>query len=165
MSTKIKNQSNRINRIKYHGRWLPEKEEIKAAAAAAHYSNLFTTLNSNNNYGDDYLRCVPRKVTDDMNANLIKPISKEEIKEDTFQLGSLKSHRPDGFSGVFFQNNWDHVGDQVCLAVQEFFDKELNQTLITLIPKIHAPKSLPIFILLAYVILFTKLPLKLWLIE
>ncbi|GJW65681.1 RNA-directed DNA polymerase, eukaryota, reverse transcriptase zinc-binding domain protein [Tanacetum coccineum] len=52
--------------------------------------------------------------------------------------------RPDGFTSKFFKKAWGIVGNDVCTVVKEFFKsgkllKEVNATLIALIPKIKSP--------------------------
>nr|GEU34561.1 hypothetical protein [Tanacetum cinerariifolium] len=66
----------------------------------------------------------------------------EEIKEATFQIDGNKAPRPDAFSSLFFKKVCDIVGDNVCSAITEFFAigkmlREINSTLISLIPKIQ----------------------------
>nr|GEY78953.1 putative RNA-directed DNA polymerase, eukaryota, reverse transcriptase zinc-binding domain protein [Tanacetum cinerariifolium] len=61
-----------------------------------------------------------------------------------FSMGNEKSPGPDGFTDDFFKEAWDIVGNDVILAVREFFVngkllKELNHTIITLILKVSAP--------------------------
>ncbi|KAL0442249.1 UNVERIFIED_CONTAM: hypothetical protein Sradi_0163800 [Sesamum radiatum] len=56
-------------------------------------------------------------------------------------------HRTDGFSSGFFKASWAVTGEDVCHAVMEFFNhdrllKQLNATLITLIPKVQLPTKL-----------------------
>ncbi|GJX43363.1 RNA-directed DNA polymerase, eukaryota, reverse transcriptase zinc-binding domain protein [Tanacetum coccineum] len=51
----------------------------------------------------------------------------------------------DGYTACFFKNALSVIGNEVCLAVKEFFRsgkllKEVNSTLIALIPKVHHPK-------------------------
>ncbi|GKA92513.1 putative RNA-directed DNA polymerase [Tanacetum coccineum] len=51
---------------------------------------------------------------------------------------------PDGYSAAFFKEAWDIVGPDVSKAVKEFFTngillKELNHTIIALIPKVTTP--------------------------
>ncbi|GKC61007.1 RNA-directed DNA polymerase, eukaryota, reverse transcriptase zinc-binding domain protein, partial [Tanacetum coccineum] len=53
---------------------------------------------------------------------------------------------PDGYTFTFFKNAWEVVGNDVCLAIKEFFriEKllgEVNATLISLIPKITTPNK------------------------
>uniref|UniRef100_A0A7N2MW51 Reverse transcriptase n=1 Tax=Quercus lobata TaxID=97700 RepID=A0A7N2MW51_QUELO len=61
-------------------------------------------------------------------------------------MGPYKGPGPDGIPGFFFQQFWDIVKMDVCDAIQAFFHsgsllKALNQTFITLIPKIPNPKE------------------------
>ncbi|GKB82721.1 methylenetetrahydrofolate reductase 1, partial [Tanacetum coccineum] len=51
---------------------------------------------------------------------------------------------PDGFTVAFFKESWDIVADDLVAAVCEFFTngkilKELNHTIIALIPKVNSP--------------------------
>ncbi|GJZ03830.1 putative RNA-directed DNA polymerase, eukaryota, reverse transcriptase zinc-binding domain protein [Tanacetum coccineum] len=59
-------------------------------------------------------------------------------------MGNDKSSGPDGYTAAFFKEAWDIVGQDVIKAVKEFFTngkflKELNHTIIALIPKVHTP--------------------------
>ncbi|GKC06324.1 reverse transcriptase domain, reverse transcriptase zinc-binding domain protein [Tanacetum coccineum] len=59
-------------------------------------------------------------------------------------VGCDKSSRPDGYTAAFFKGAWKIVGSDVVNAVKEFFVngkllKELNHTVIALIPKIQNP--------------------------
>ena len=58
-------------------------------------------------------------VTDEMNQNLIKSISKEEITAVVFQLRAYKMLGPDGISGIFYL-----VKDDVVKAILSFLKQE-----------------------------------------
>lgn len=45
-------------------------------------------------------------INDEMNEDLCKPYSAEEISNALFQIGPLKAPRPDGYPTRFFQRNW-----------------------------------------------------------
>ncbi|GJR41735.1 putative RNA-directed DNA polymerase [Tanacetum coccineum] len=67
-----------------------------------------------------------------------------KIKDAIFSMGNDKSPGPDGFTAAFFKESWDIVANDVILAVREFFIngkllKELNHTIIALVPKVAAP--------------------------
>lgn len=69
----------------------------------------------------------------------------EEVREAVFQMGALKAPGPDGFNGLFYQNAWDIIQTDLFQLVQNFFstgilDPHLNQTYITLIPKVKNPE-------------------------
>nr|GEU78215.1 hypothetical protein [Tanacetum cinerariifolium] len=88
------------------------------------------------------------KVQNKLSSNdadiMVREVCDEEIKEALFQIDGNKALGPNGFSSLFFIKAWDIMGKDVCIAVKEFFDngmmlKEINSTLITLIPKIETP--------------------------
>ncbi|GKD26031.1 putative RNA-directed DNA polymerase, eukaryota, reverse transcriptase zinc-binding domain protein, partial [Tanacetum coccineum] len=60
-----------------------------------------------------------------------------------FSMGDDRAPGPDGFTVAFFKKAWDVVGGDITCAIQDFFSngkllKELNHTIISLIPKIIA---------------------------
>lgn len=86
-------------------------------------------------------------VSDDMNRMLEAGVAKSEVKAAIEELGSLKAPGPDGLNGAFFQKHWESIKDDVLHAVLSFFageslPGEINETLVSLIPKIHMAKSL-----------------------
>jgi hypothetical protein len=55
-------------------------------------------------------------------------------------MNPLKAPGLDGLSGIFFKHYWSTIGCKMVAAVQSFFRegwmlREMNQTMITLIPK------------------------------
>lgn len=58
-----------------------------------------------------------------MNEILEKHTSKEEIKNAIFMMNKDKAARSNGFTIVFYQQNWDIVGEDVTEAMMEFFKK------------------------------------------
>jgi hypothetical protein len=55
-------------------------------------------------------------------------------------MNPSKAAGPDGFSTGFYQKAWSVIGDDFCEAILEFFIhgkllKEVNSTILTLIPK------------------------------
>ncbi|GKC26370.1 RNA-directed DNA polymerase, eukaryota, reverse transcriptase zinc-binding domain protein [Tanacetum coccineum] len=86
-----------------------------------------------------------KSLTDDEVVAMVSDVSDHEIKSDMFSIEDCKSPGPDGFIACFFNKAWSVVGNDVCLAVKEFFNsgkllREINSTLISLIPKVHHPK-------------------------
>ncbi|GKC49040.1 RNA-directed DNA polymerase, eukaryota, reverse transcriptase zinc-binding domain protein [Tanacetum coccineum] len=80
------------------------------------------------------------KLTKEDNDLMIKEVTDAEIKEALFDIGDNKSPGPDGYSMVFLKKAWSIVGQEVCLAIKEFFNSgklltQLNATLLTLVPK------------------------------
>lgn len=75
---------------------------------------------------------------------MIRRVEKKEIKDAMFEIGEDKAPGPDGFTFAFFKSAWNVVGDEVCMAIEEFFAngkllREINSTIIALIPKVSTP--------------------------
>jgi hypothetical protein len=87
------------------------------------------------------------RVIDETNGALLREFSMVEVDAALKQMHPLKSSGPDGMSACFYQNVWSTVRSEVCKAVMEFlnggnFDASINETYITLIPKIKNPSKL-----------------------
>lgn len=102
------------------------------------FRNLYSSVGAR-----DYIPVLtqcPQMVTTKMNEALITEVSREEVKQATFQLGATKAPGPDGFNGLFYQTYWDFLQEDIFTSVQTFFTSSVmppvfNRTLITLIPK------------------------------
>ncbi|GJV25697.1 putative RNA-directed DNA polymerase [Tanacetum coccineum] len=73
-------------------------------------------------------------------------VRNEEIKSALFDIDRNKASGLDGFSSQFFKVSWSVVGDDVCKAVRDFFSngkllKEINPTVISLVPKVASPSK------------------------
>ncbi|GKD43845.1 RNA-directed DNA polymerase, eukaryota, reverse transcriptase zinc-binding domain protein [Tanacetum coccineum] len=76
---------------------------------------------------------------------MVSDISDLEIKTAMFGIGDCKAPGLNDYTACFFKKAWLIVGNDVCLAIKEFFKtgkllKEINSIVIALIPKIHHPK-------------------------
>ncbi|XP_020270982.1 uncharacterized protein LOC109846169 [Asparagus officinalis] len=77
---------------------------------------------------------------------LILLVTREEIKKAIFSMPGEKAPSPDGYNAFFFKADWNVIGEDVYLAIEEFFSSgkllgTFNSTSITLVPKIFNPKS------------------------
>ncbi|GJV17423.1 RNA-directed DNA polymerase, eukaryota, reverse transcriptase zinc-binding domain protein [Tanacetum coccineum] len=73
-------------------------------------------------------------------------IEVEEVKDAMFRISDDKAPGPDGFTAKFFKKSWEVTGNDVYKAVREFFMTnrmlgEVNDTLITLVPKVQHPSK------------------------
>jgi hypothetical protein len=135
---------NRIVKIRdEEGREWKKQPEIGAA-----FGRFFQQLFSAGEAGDmsEVVDGLDHRVSDDMNANLLKTFTTLEVEAALNQMHPLKSPGPDGFSACFYQRAWSTVKMEVCQTVlgflnHGFFDDALNETHIALIPKIKNPSS------------------------
>ncbi|KAK4394643.1 hypothetical protein Sango_1618600 [Sesamum angolense] len=89
-------------------------------------------------------------LTDDEARAIIHPVTIDEVKTAFFDIEEDKAPGPDGFSSGFFKAAWPVVGEEVSKAIIDFFKtgrllKQLNATLLTLIPKVRTPHSVAEF--------------------
>ncbi|KAL5566076.1 hypothetical protein UlMin_029240 [Ulmus minor] len=91
-----------------------------------------------------------RKITIDMNNQLLRPFSSEKIKKALMDMNPTKAPGLDGLPALFFQKNWDIVGEDITKAALHILNEggdmsSCNSTLITLIPKIQHPTTVKNF--------------------
>ncbi|XP_071687680.1 uncharacterized protein [Rutidosis leptorrhynchoides] len=86
------------------------------------------------------------KITHEMALDMIKVVSDDEIKDAMFNIGDDKESGPDGYTSTFFKKACNIVGNEVCMAVKDFFLNgqlltEINHTILTLLPKVESPSK------------------------
>jgi hypothetical protein len=128
----------------FDGSWKVELSDIEQLTSD-YFSQLFTS--SNPTQVDEVVQYVDKVVTPQMNEDLIRPYSKDEVKAAFFQMHTSKAPDPDGMSPLFFQKYWSIVGEDVCAAVLDCLHlgcmlKAINFTHIALIPKVKNPDNL-----------------------
>jgi hypothetical protein len=116
--------------------------------ATSYFQELFTRDPSLN--PGMLLDMVQEKVTLQMNADLCREFTDEEIGDALFQIGPLKAPGVDGFPARFYQRNWGTIKEEVINAVKLFFVTGQmpvggNDTAIVLIPKIDQPETMKDF--------------------
>lgn len=96
------------------------------------------------------LKDMPKKITAEMNEELGRPLTDEEIKEALFQMCPTKAPGPDGLPAAFFQKHWEVVKEGVTATCLHILNDKgtiapLNHTYIALIPKIKKPRDVTEF--------------------
>ena len=112
------------------------------------YKELYTTEGTDEM--DEVLNLGPRKVTPEVNSQLLACFEEKEVKEALFQMFPTKAPGPDGFPAHFFQRHWEICGEEVTSIVLKVLKGEeqlnsINKTLIVLIPKVEGALELSQF--------------------
>ncbi|KAK4389933.1 Retrovirus-related Pol polyprotein from type-1 retrotransposable element R2 [Sesamum angolense] len=73
-------------------------------------------------------------------SDLYRTVTPAEVKTAVFQISDNKVSGSDGYTSCFFKRAWNIVGYLVCRAVMDLFRsgrmlRQLNQTIIVLVPK------------------------------
>jgi hypothetical protein len=80
-------------------------------------------------------------------SSLEAPFLEKEIKDVIFEMDGNKAPGPDGFSMVFFQACWGVLKEDIMALFADFhargkFERSLNSTFISLIPKVSGASEL-----------------------
>lgn len=93
---------NRIGRLRSEaGGWIEDEVE-KRSHITNYFSNLFRTAGSHDT--NRLLGCVQRKVSNQMNEDLMKEYSREEVETALKSIGNLKALGPDGMPALFYKD-------------------------------------------------------------
>ncbi|KAL0295151.1 UNVERIFIED_CONTAM: hypothetical protein Sradi_6848800 [Sesamum radiatum] len=84
------------------------------------------------------------EVTNEFIRGTGTPSLSAEIKQAIFDIDETRAPGPDGYSAGFYKAAWPVIGGEVTQAILEFFRtgrllKQINTTLISLIPKVSNP--------------------------
>jgi len=122
------------------GRLVESRGEVEEVLVD-HFSNVLKEEGTDrSNDIDQITRLIPRVVTREHNALLLKAISLQEVEEAVNQMQLGKAPGPDGFTSNFFHHFWELIKEEVWAAVEESrrkggILKAFNATFLTLIPK------------------------------
>lgn len=145
LSTIIRRRHNHIDAVKgENGNWVTGSNRIREKFLQ-HFKELYKEEEVS--FPDHLDNLIRPCITDDENSDLCCTPTPEEIRLTLFNMQDLKAPGPDGFPVLFYKEYWPTVGNDVIKAVTSFFNfgnmpKEVNNSLIILIPKISNPSSM-----------------------
>ena len=89
---------------------------------------------------------IPTIVTSEMNSELSRAFTREEVVCALKQLHPSKSPSPDGMLALFFQKYWSIIGTNVSNMVLNVLNSgmslsDINRTNIALVPKTNNPQE------------------------
>ncbi|XP_060965673.1 uncharacterized protein LOC115711034 [Cannabis sativa] len=124
------------------GTWVTWGSGLEAVITR-YFSDLFRSTNIDLG---NILNGVRPTVSSEQNAQLLLPITEDEVRNALFQMHPDKSPGPDGMTPAFFQKHWSIVGSDVVNFVRDFFNEGsfpsgINDTHIVLIPKKKNPSQ------------------------
>lgn len=103
-----------------------------------YFKNLFLASSSIKNI--QFLSSLKDRVIENMNRELGKEFTTDEVYQALIQMHPTKVLRPDGMSPVFFQKYWHILGESTIEPVLSAlnygdFPTDINYTFLSLIPK------------------------------
>ncbi|KAL4298891.1 hypothetical protein AHAS_Ahas17G0046200 [Arachis hypogaea] len=142
--TIIRRRRNKILKLRDDsGVWMEDHEALKSHVCQ-YFQNLFQDKYPRRNSVINTTTFYP-PMEDGEIHNLSQFVNKKEIEDAIFAMGSLKAPGDDGLPAGFFKENWQVVGSSVINFVLDSWRnpsgiKDVNNTLLTLIPKVDHPE-------------------------
>ncbi|CAM8915205.1 unnamed protein product [Rhodiola kirilowii] len=133
---------NHIEKLKNNSGELCYSESDITDIVTHYFTDIFQSqVNYCADWWNNEFVAVPKLITNEMNEMLSAPFTEIEVRRALFQMHPTKAPGLDGFPALFFQSNWDIVGEDVVKEVlnclnNNVLDGELNETLIVLVPKV-----------------------------
>ncbi|XP_059627713.1 uncharacterized protein LOC132270551 [Cornus florida] len=146
--TMIRRRKNEISGIEDdQGIW-HDVANVMRGTAEQYFRSLFTSESLNPI--SDFWSLVPNLISDEMNGDLLRRGTEAELKLPLSTMGPFKDPRPDGFTPLFFQNNWAVVKDDLLNGFNSFLDSghmlwSINHNNLVLIPKVKHPTRMSHF--------------------
>ncbi|XP_015950349.1 uncharacterized protein LOC107475230 [Arachis duranensis] len=162
--TAIRRKKNRILKLrKSDGQWCDQQERVMEMVM-----NFFKALYQEENGNCTFLNTIFTfpELRKDLKDVLSIPPSYTQIQKALFDIRSLKVLREDGFPALFYKENWNVIkGSFIPFILQLWHNpriiESINQTLVTLIPKVPNPEFVSQFRPIALVMLLIRPSLKL----
>lgn len=153
-SAKVRNQRNNINSIIDNQGVVRRGNNQIGEVAIDYFTDLFRSQPVNEALLTYIFQGFQKRVTDEINKELIREVSDDEIYKAMFSIGPHRAPGPDGFTGIFYHQFWNEIKPEVISEVKRFFNEDSleqlhNQTNLCLIPKIEDPSSMSDFRLIA----------------
>ena len=129
------------------GVWCDSKEGI-VRTVTGYFEDIYTSTYPSRL--EEVTNLIQAKVSEEMNGDLTKDFTAEEVRIALWQMHPTKAPGPDGMFAIFYQNFWDIVGYDVTNMVLNVLNSnaslsDINSTYITLVPKVKMPNRMKDF--------------------
>ena len=148
--TKGRRIKNTINSLQdEHGVIYRGHTEI-SRVAIKYFQDLYTSEGTDPDKYASVFQNFQQKVTPEMNQDLTRMVTEEEVYKAVMDIGAHRAPGPDGFSAVFYHTYWDEIKDDIMKEITCFFetgrlDQQLSHTNLCLIPKVYPPSEMKEF--------------------
>ncbi|KAM2144184.1 hypothetical protein ACFX1R_047895 [Malus domestica] len=128
------------------GVWQDSRAGIQSMVVG-YFQNIFHSRGVLDNAVQEVITAYSQWVTPEMNAELLKPYSEEEVSVALFQMHPSKAPGSDGMPPLFFQTFCHVVKHDVVNAIRSFLTsgrvlREACFTHVVLIPKVNQPQEM-----------------------
>uniref|UniRef100_A0A803PV88 Reverse transcriptase domain-containing protein n=1 Tax=Cannabis sativa TaxID=3483 RepID=A0A803PV88_CANSA len=136
----VRRKKNHIRKLKCgDGRLVTSFEEI-CKEVCSYYGNLFQTQHSDGGATNLLLSALDKSLDTQQIHFLDSPFEANEIQQALFQLSGDKAPGIDGLNPVFYQKNWNVIGNDLTAVILNVLNNPvdlsaINETLIVLVPK------------------------------
>ena len=120
--TKARRARNTISSIEDEQGVIRKGHKEVSEVATTNFQNLYSSEETNLNLYNEVFSGFTQRVTQDMNDDLTKPITEEEVQAALFDMGPHRAHCPDGFSAVFYQKFWSKCKADIMEEIEKFFN-------------------------------------------
>ncbi|KAH9750466.1 reverse transcriptase domain-containing protein [Citrus sinensis] len=129
--------------------WTEEAADVEKIFCD-YFANLYTSTKPSQQQIDAALQGMPKRVTEEMNEELNKPFTEDEVSAALAQMCPTKAPGPDGLPAAFFQKHWQSVSRGVLTTSLHILNEggtitPVNHTYIALIPKVEKPRKVAEF--------------------
>ncbi|KAL5570555.1 hypothetical protein UlMin_027130 [Ulmus minor] len=127
-----------------NGCWQTEIGLVKSVFKD-YFDAIFSSSNPSLELIKEVIGSIPCRVSEEENRFLLQPFVADDVKAALFDMNPTKASGFDGLPVLFFQKYWAVVGDEVFAVCLNCLNGNIqisifNKTVISLIPKLSAPK-------------------------
>lgn len=128
------------------GNWIADPATLKRMASS-YFCSLYTDDTSYIPFG---VAGAFQSLSKEELSSIYLLVNSIDVRNALFDMGGMKAPGSDGYRAIFFQSQWETVGDSIIRLVADIFRhphkiSQLNETLICLIPKVENPANLKQF--------------------
>jgi hypothetical protein len=108
-----------VTEIQVQNQTIMDLEGIKATTTKA-FKELYTKMQRTDIDHKEYpLSLIPKLIKEDINNNLTKEVTQQEIKDALDQMNPDKAPGPDGFTARFYQQSWDIIKSDLTKLIRK----------------------------------------------